>query len=120
MLNVQVVAEPAGSHIHCQGVLDASTAAEFAISAQPVFSTGGTVVADLSDVVRLDSSGVGALSHLFRRLAETDRRLEVEGLRGQPLALLSSVGLDRILAQASPRNRGGLLRQPLRALVGRV
>ena len=120
MLSVTIVPGTALSRLRCEGVLDAATAADFARSAEAVLASGGRVVADLSDLVLLDSSGVAALSHLVRRLAETGRRLDVEGLRGQPLMLLRSVGLDRVLGAAAPREGERPLRLPLWALGGRA
>jgi len=102
MLNVQLSAESGALRIACQGALEAGTIERFVeTAARALERDEATVVADLSDLLHLDSSGVGALSHLFRRLAQAGRRLVVEGLRGQPLALLRATGLDRILAGAS-------------------
>jgi anti-sigma B factor antagonist len=51
------------------------------------------VVLDLSNVAFVDSSGVGALAFLHKRLVTKGHRLKVVGLRGQPLKLLTNLRL---------------------------
>lgn len=104
MLNIEIVSEHRQVRIACRGALDAGTVDRFIAAAARVIAGGErAVVADLSALLHLDSSGIGALSHLFRRLAQAGRRLEVEGTGGQPLALLRATGLDRILAPGAAR-----------------
>jgi anti-anti-sigma factor len=53
---------------------------------------------DLSRVAFIDSSGVGGLVFLYKRLAAEGRRLTVIGLTGQPRQLLDHLSVARILA----------------------
>jgi len=101
MLNVRLSAETGALRIACRGALEAGTIDRFVATAvQALRRDEATVIADLSDLLHLDGSGVGALSHLYRRLAQGGRGLVVVGLRGQPPALLRATGLDTILAPA--------------------
>lgn len=56
------------------------------------------VTADLSDVTRIDGSGIGALAFLHRRLAAAGRKFGVIGATGQPRDCLQDLGLARLLA----------------------
>jgi anti-anti-sigma factor len=51
------------------------------------------VVLDLTKVEFVDSSGLGALVFLHKRLITNGHRLKVVGLRGQPLQLFTNLHL---------------------------
>ena len=51
------------------------------------------VVLDLSKVEFVDSSGLGALVFLHKRLVSKGHKLRVVGLRGQPLQLFTNLHL---------------------------
>jgi len=51
------------------------------------------VILDLSRVEFVDSSGLGALVTLHKRLASRGHQLKVVGLRGQPLQLFTNLHL---------------------------
>jgi len=75
-------------------------------------ATTHRVVLDLSRVDALDGSGVGAIGFLRKRLLAAGHRLELAGVRGQPLALLRQLGLARTLGLPERRQPfwAGLLR----------
>lgn len=50
---------------------------------------------DLSDINFIDSSGIGALVFLFKRLRSQNRHLTLGGATGQPLELLQYLRIDR-------------------------
>jgi anti-sigma B factor antagonist len=56
------------------------------------------VEVDLSALQLIDSSGVGAVVSLYKRVREQGGTVTLQGLRGQPLAILRLLGLDRLLA----------------------
>lgn len=58
----------------------------------------GDVMLDLSCVTFVDSTGIGALVTLHKRLAARGRRLRVFGLRGQPLQLFMALKLIPLLS----------------------
>src|SRR6266511_6299386 len=55
-----------------------------------------TVSVDLSDLRLIDSSGVGAIVSLYKRMRAVGSEVEVVGLRDQPLAIFRLLRLDRI------------------------
>jgi anti-anti-sigma factor len=84
-----------------RGALDAETAAAFRHQAEAALAVAPRqIVLRLDDVARLDSSGVGAIVFLHRRLAEGGGRLHVAGLSGQPLELARLIRLDAVLSVA--------------------
>ena len=61
------------------------------------------IVVDLAGLRLIDSSGVGAIVYLFRRLRGVGGSLVVRGATDQPLAILRLLKLDQILAIDSAR-----------------
>jgi len=59
------------------------------------------VLVDLSRLRMIDSSGVGAIVSLFKKVKAYDGSLAVVGVRDQPLAILRLLQLDRVLASTS-------------------
>lgn len=55
---------------------------------------------DLSQSRFLDSSGVGAIVFLYKRLKARGYAISVAGLNGQPLKLLNHLGIASLLAPA--------------------
>ncbi|GAA4903076.1 STAS domain-containing protein [Ferrimonas pelagia] len=58
---------------------------------------GGIVRLDLSNVSFIDSSGVGAIIHLFKRLRSQQRELILCGVHGQPRRILQLLRVDRAI-----------------------
>lgn len=56
------------------------------------------VVIDLSQTAFIDSSGIGAIVFLFKRLRELDRSLSLVGVHGQPLELLEHLRINKTIA----------------------
>ncbi len=54
------------------------------------------VVVDLSGLVQIDSTGVGGLVSLFKRVREYGGKFLVENVRGQPLGIFEVLRLDRV------------------------
>lgn len=54
------------------------------------------VVVDLSALRMIDSSGVGAIVSLYKRLRTTECNVRIEGVAGQPLAIFRVLKLDRV------------------------
>ena len=86
------------------GPLEAATVAAFRPMADRVLSeTAPEVVLRCDRLSALDSSGIGAIVFLHRRLVQQGRTLRLAGLGGQPLALARLIRLDAALGLALPR-----------------
>jgi anti-sigma B factor antagonist len=55
------------------------------------------VVLDFSDVKFLDSSGIGGIVFLFKRLTAAGKKLSLTKVSGQPMRLLTHLGMTPIL-----------------------
>jgi anti-sigma B factor antagonist len=56
------------------------------------------VAIDMSAVRLIDSSGVGAIVSLYKRVVAQGGEVSVRGLNGQPLAIFRLLRLDRLMA----------------------
>ena len=57
------------------------------------------VEVELSGLRLIDSSGVGAIVSLYKRMRAQGGQVTVKGLRDQPLAIFRLLRLDRVLAE---------------------
>jgi anti-anti-sigma factor len=55
------------------------------------------IVLDFSRVGFMDSSGIGALVYLFKRLRAEDRHLVVTGAAGEPARLMQLLRIDKTI-----------------------
>jgi anti-sigma B factor antagonist len=76
-------------------VTDLRTAIEKLLADKPA-----RVEVDLSALRLLDSSGVGALVSLYKRVRAQGGQVVVSGLRDQPLAIFRLLRLDRVMVGA--------------------
>ncbi len=56
------------------------------------------VVLDFSQVNFIDSSGIGAIVYLFKRLKAGNKRLTIQGAKGQPLELFRHLRIDKSIS----------------------
>ncbi len=75
------------------GDFDTPYLKQFGEQIQSLAEATEDVMLDLSRVNFVDSSGIGALVALHKRLAARGHRLKVSGLRGQPLQLFINLKL---------------------------
>jgi anti-sigma B factor antagonist len=92
----------AESRIRIDGALDALTARDV----RPVFDAivadkPRRVTVDLEALTLIDSSGVGAIVSLFKRVKGDGGEVVVVGARDQPLAVLKLLKLDRVFGLTS-------------------
>lgn len=52
---------------------------------------------DLTNVSFIDSSGIGAIVFMYKRVAARDRTLTITGLHGQPLELIRFLRIDKTI-----------------------
>ncbi|PKG37916.1 STAS domain-containing protein [Psychromonas sp. Urea-02u-13] len=60
------------------------------------------IVLDISGISFIDSSGIGAIVFLFKRLKEQQRTMGIIGVQGQPKELMTLLRID----SAIPLNSG--------------
>jgi len=53
------------------------------------------VTVDLSNTNYMDTSGIGAITYLYKRLIENDKTMSLSGVHGQPEVLLRHLGLHK-------------------------
>ena len=80
-----------------EGALDALTAPEI----RPIFDKvvadkRRKVALDLAKVTMIDSSGVGAIVSLFKRVKADGGQMQVVNAKDQPLAVLKLLKLDKV------------------------
>jgi anti-sigma B factor antagonist len=86
------------TRLRVAGSLDVTTAPELReVIDTLVAGKPARVVVDLSALRLIDSSGVGTLVALYKRLKGVGGKLVLEGVRDQPKQILQLLNLDRIL-----------------------
>lgn len=81
-----------------QDDLDAGTMTTIRVLFEELAAANDDVALDVTNVSFIDSSGVGGLVFLYKRLTTQGRTLEITGLSGQPRQLLDHLKLTPILA----------------------
>jgi anti-sigma B factor antagonist len=88
--------------LHVEGALDAVSAPELRPALDAVVAERPRLVTfDLSRLELIDSSGVGAIVSVLKRVREAGGDVRVRGLRDQPLAIFQLLRLDRVFLRAS-------------------
>jgi len=84
------------------GELDALTVPDIRSELDQIVADGESrVIVDLTGLRLVDSSGVGAIVSLFKRLRAEGRQFEVTGVQGQPLQIFQVLRLDRVFRLSS-------------------
>lgn len=78
--------------------MDAAAMAALRQTFEDLAASGEDVSLDLSGVQFIDSSGVGGIVFLFKRLRERSHTLTLVNVRGQPLRLLQQLQLVFLIA----------------------
>ncbi|GAB5990826.1 STAS domain-containing protein [Aeromonas enteropelogenes] len=91
--------------------LDAMAVTELRPLFEKLSLHGGNVLADISDVHFIDSSGIGALVFLYKRLIMNGHQLALICGPGQPHDLLEMLHIDKVIpchgsVKAYMRTRG--------------
>ena len=80
-----------------EGALDAMSTPELRpVIEEMVAESTERVIVDLSKLRLIDSSGVGAIVSLYKRVRARGGQVAVRGLRDQPLAIFRLLRLDRV------------------------
>ncbi|HSO38648.1 MAG TPA: STAS domain-containing protein [Labilithrix sp.] len=81
--------------LRIEGALDLHSAPELRAAFDSVVSAS-RVVLDLEGLTMIDSSGVGAIVSLFKRVRAAGGTIIVENVQNQPLAVCKVLKLDRV------------------------
>jgi anti-sigma B factor antagonist len=94
-----------GDHVtvlRVEGELDANTAPDIRPALdQIVADRRRRVTVDLSGLRLIDSSGVGALVSLYKRVRAQGGSVRIEGVSDQPLAIFRLLRLDAVFGAAA-------------------
>lgn len=83
--------------IEFEGTLDAVTAPEFrTLVEELVAENRQNITLELSSLRLIDSSGVGVIVSLFKRVRANGGQVRIVGLRDQPRAIFRLLRLDRV------------------------
>ncbi|WP_394251007.1 STAS domain-containing protein [Vibrio profundi] len=88
------------------GDLDASGSRDAQMDIDDVISNDAhpEVELDFSQVEFLDSSGVGAIVYMFKRLTERERNMRLENVKGQPLEIMNLLRIGHAIPVNSRAN----------------
>ena len=85
-----------------EGELDANTAPELRPALDALIAEHPKrVTVDLSSLSHIDSSGVGALVSLYKRVRAAGGEVKIAGMRDQPLAIFKLLRLDAVFPPAA-------------------
>jgi len=95
-MNIECINMPVGDLlIRLCGEMDASGCAEIRPELEQISHTENiNIVLDLSQISFLDSSGIGAIVFLYKRLRARGRTLVIIGAQGQPQELMKLLRID--------------------------
>lgn len=85
--------------LHIEGDMDASAMADMKSLFEEMALSDEDVQIDMRNVEFIDSSGIGGLVFLFKRLKMNARRLYIINLDGQPLKLFLQLNLSFLLSK---------------------
>jgi len=82
---------------HLSGSLDIGTVSTMRADLDALLSTGQhQVIFDLHELEQIDSSGIGAIIALFKRVRSNRGEMKIANLVGQPREIFSLLRLDRV------------------------
>lgn len=83
--------------LRIEGTLDAATAPDLRAVVDAIVDEGRLLVTlELSGLRLIDSSGVGVIVSLFKRVRALGGQVRIQGLRDQPRAIFRLLRLDRV------------------------
>jgi anti-sigma B factor antagonist len=83
--------------LRIEGTLDAATAPDLRAVVDSIVDEGRVLITlELSSLRLIDSSGVGVIVSLFKRVRANGGQVRIQGLRDQPRAIFRLLRLDRV------------------------
>ena len=61
-------------------------------------------VVDINEINFIDSSGIGAIVFLYKRLKQQGRSMEIVGVQGQPRELITLLNIDSAISVSTAAN----------------
>jgi anti-sigma B factor antagonist len=93
-----IAAKDSTTHIAIEGQLDAVSVSDLRAELDRLVETRPkSVEVDLSELRLIDSSGIGALVSLYKRVRQKGGNVVIVGVRDQPLAIFQLLQLDRFM-----------------------
>ncbi len=89
--------------VEIAGDMDAAAMTGLKATFETLGGAADDVVLDLAKVEFMDSSGVGGIVFLYKRLRVAGRTLRLTGAHGQPLQLLTHLRLSDLVDGGSAR-----------------
>ena len=97
-MNFEILAKDGVQHLSIEGQLDAVSVSDLRSELDKlVAARPASVEVDLSQLRLIDSSGVGALVSLYKRVRAQGGSVVIKGVRDQPLAIFQLLQLDRFM-----------------------
>ena len=99
-MNIEYINTPDNSQfIKLRGEMDAIGCAHIRNEIENVANTKehSNIILDLSLISFLDSSGIGMIVFLYKRLKSQGRSLELCGVHGQPKELMELLRIDKVI-----------------------
>ena len=85
--------------LRVEGDMDAAAMKALRPRFEELAECGEDVALDMSDVEFIDSSGVGGIVFLYKRMLAANRKLKLQKLSGQPQQLLMYLRLADLVKQ---------------------
>ena len=96
-MNAQTL-EKEDTYFGITGYFDAQTVSALEADFQALIDeNNGRIILDLNDVDFIDSSGIGSIVFLYKRLKVQRRDLILSGVNGQPARLIQSLRVDKTI-----------------------
>ncbi len=99
-MNLEIINNPNEDlEVKLHGEMDAQGCSELRPELEQIANseTNRNVVLNMDQVSFLDSSGVGVIVFLYKRLKTQNRGFEIDGVRGQPRELMELLRIDKVI-----------------------
>jgi anti-sigma B factor antagonist len=93
----EITENPVGPALAVAGEIDVYTAPQFREKLLPLCATKQTVTVDLSQVLYIDSTGLGVLIGAYKALRSVGGKLVLTGMNGRLQRLFRITGLDEVM-----------------------
>lgn len=97
-MKFEISTKDGATHLRIEGQLDAVSVAEVRPELEKLVTARPSVVeVDLTQLRMVDSSGIGALVSIYKRVKGQGGVVIIKGVRDQPLAIFRLLRLDKIM-----------------------